>query len=90
MKMLIGKSNFVHTVEDRIEYVKLTAIVNSIAPRVEQAVKWMNTSSAQESTTVLTSSKCGERKGIAASFENTTEKKDTLIVLNTIYETRKN
>ena len=83
-------SNIVDTVEDRIQNAILTAIENIVAPKIELAIRSINASSGRDVTSVTANSKCGERVGINASFENASENNNTLRVPNVNDETRLN
>ena len=83
------KSNFVDTVEDRIQNAILIAIDNIVAPKIELALMSINASSGRYVTSVTANSERGERVGINASFENASEN-NTLRVSNVNDETRQN
>ena len=80
--------NIVGTVENKIQNAILIAIDSIIAPKIELAVRSINASSGRDATSVTATSECGERIGIIASFENVSERKNTLHVLNTNDDTR--
>ena len=82
--------NNVETPEDRIQNAILTAIDNIITPRIELAVRSINVYSGRDATSVTANSKRGERIWITASFENVSERNNTLHVLNANDETRRN
>ena len=75
-------SNIVDTVEDRIQNVTFTAIVNIVAPKIELAIRSLNASSGRDATSVSANSKGREHVGINASFENASGKNNTLGVSN--------
>ena len=82
--------NIVDTVENRIQNGNLTAIDNNITkPRIELAVRSINVPFGQNATSVTANSERGERIWINASFENVSERSDTLHVSKTIVEARK-
>ena len=83
-------SNIVDTVEDRIKKAILTAIENIVAPKIELAIRSINASSGRDVTSVTANSERGERVGINASSENTSENNNTLHVPNVSDETRLN
>ena len=83
-------SNIVDTVEDGIQNEILAAIDNIVAPKIELAIRSINASSGRDVTSVTANSKCGERVGINASFENASENNDILRVSNVNHETRQN
>ena len=83
-------SNFVHTVEDRIQNPILTAAVNNFTPKFELAVKSKNASSERDATSVTANSDRGEGIGISAFFENVFERNNTFHELNANEETRRN
>ena len=65
-------------------------IDNFIAPRIELAVRSINASSGQKDTSVTANLESGERVGIIACIENVSERNNTLHVLSTNDETRRN
>ena len=81
-------SNFVDTVEDRIQNAILTAIDSINTPRIEFASRSINAFSGGDATSGMASSERGENFGITAPFENVSERNKTLHVLNTNDETR--
>ena len=85
-------SRTVDTVEDRIQEAILTAIDNILIyyPRIQLAVRSINASSRQDVTSVTANSKRGKRIRFTASFENVSERNNTLPVLNTNDDSRKN
>ena len=83
-------SNIVDTVEDRIQNVTLTAIVNIVAPKIELAIRSMNASSGRDATSVSANSEGREHVRINASFENASGKNNTLGVSNVNDEIRHN
>ena len=78
--------NFVDTVEHKIQNAILTAIEN-ITPRIELAIRAINTSSGRDAVSVTSDSERGERIGIAVSFENSSERNSTFHDLNANDET---
>ena len=83
-------SNFVDTVEDKIQNANLTAIEDIVAPKIELAIRSINASSGRDLTSVTANSERGERVGIDASFEKASENNNTLRVPNVNDETRLN
>ena len=83
-------SNIVDTVEDRIQNAILTAIENIVAPKIELAIRSINTSSGRDATSVSANSERREHVRISTSFENASENNDTLGVSNANDETRQN
>ena len=81
-------SNFVDTVEDRIQNAILTAIDNIVTAKIELAIRSMNASSGRDATSVSASSELREHLGINASFENASGNNNTLGVSNVNDETR--
>ena len=80
----------IDTVEDRIQNAILTAIDNIVAPKIELAIRSMNSSSGRDVTSVSANSERREHVGINAPFENASRNNDTLDVLNVNDETRHN
>ena len=78
----------VDTVEDRIQNAFLTAIENTVAPKIELAIRSINASSVRYVTSVTANLERGERIGINAPFENASEDKNTLHVSIVNDETR--
>ena len=78
--------NMVDTVENRIQNPISTAIVIFITSKIELAV----TSKMRLLDNVTVILERGERVGIIASFENLSERNNTLHVLNTNDESGKN
>ena len=62
-------SNFVDTVEDRIHNAILTAVDNSVAPKIELAIKSKVASSGRAVTSVTAKSERADFVRINASFE---------------------
>ena len=75
--------NNVETVADRIQNAILTAIDSRKNPRIELAVRLINASSERVATNVTVNLERGECIGITAPFENVSERKNRLHVLNT-------
>ena len=91
MKRLIGKpGTFFDTVEDRNQKAILTKIVNFITPRDEVAVGSRNATSGRDAAINTASSECGEQIEKTASFENASERDNTLHEVNTNDEIREN
>ena len=86
----INLSNIVDTVEDRIQNAILTAFDIVSTPRIELAVRSLNSSCGRDSTSVTEISQHGERVGITASLENVSQRKNTIYLLNTNDEPRRN
>ena len=82
--------NFADTVEDKTQNTTLTAIDNNITPKIEIALRSINAFSGGDATSVLANSERGEHIGITASFENVSERNNTLHLLNTDDETTYN
>ena len=80
--------NIVDTAEERIQNPILTASDSVITPKIELAFRSINASSGRDATSVMASSAHGEHIGITASFENVSERINTLHVFNTNDETR--
>ena len=83
-------NDIVETVEDRIQNAILTAIDNIFAPKIELAIRSINTSSGRDVTSVSANSERREHAGINASFENAPENNNKLNTTNEIDETRQN
>ena len=83
-------SNIVDTAEDTIQNAFLTAIENIVAPKIELAIRSINTSSGRDATSVSANSERREHVGSNASFENASKSNDTLDVSNVNDETRQN
>ena len=83
-------SNIVDTVEDRIQNAILTAIDNIVAPKIELAIRSINTSSGRDVTSVTANSERGEHIGIIATFENASGYNNVLHESNVNDETRNN
>ena len=83
-------SNIVDTVEDRIQNAILTAIDNTVAPKIELAIRSINASSGRNVTSVSANSERREHVGINASFENASGNNNRLGVSNVNDETRHN
>ena len=81
-------SKIVDTVEDRIQNAFLTAIENTVAPKIELAIRSINASSVRYVTSVTANLERGERIGINAPFENASDDNNTLHVSNVNDETR--
>ena len=83
-------NNIVETVEDRIQNAILTAIDNIFAPKIELAIRSVNTSSGRDVTSVSANSERREHAGINAFFENASENNNKLNTTNENDETRQN
>ena len=83
-------SNFVDTVEDKIQNAILTAIDNIVGPKIELAIRSINASSGQYATSVTANSERGEHVGINVSFENASGNNNMLFASNVNDETRHN
>ena len=81
--------NLVDTVDDTIQNEILTAIAKIITHRNELAVRSINASFGRNATNVTANSQHGERLEITASFENVSERNNTLHISNTSDETQK-
>ena len=84
------RSNFVDTVEDRIQNAILTAIDNIVTPKIDLAIRSINASSEQDETSVSRNSQYREHVGIIDSFENASENNKIQQVSNRNDETRNN
>ena len=83
-------SNFVDTVEGRIQNAIWTAIDNIVAPKIEIAIRSKHASSGQDVTSVTANSERGEHVGINSSFENASENNNFLHISNVNEKTRHN
>ena len=83
-------SNIVDTVEDRIQNATLTAIDSIVAPKIELAIRSINSSSGQDAASVTANSDCGEHVGITAPFENGSGNNNVLHISIMNDETRNN
>ena len=84
-------NNIVETVEERIQNAILTVIDNIVAPKIELAIRSINTSSGRDVTSVSANSEHRELAGINAFFENASEKNNNkLNTKNENDETRQN
>ena len=83
-------NNIVDTVEDRIQNAILTAVDNIIMPKIELAVRSVNSSSGRDMTSVAANSERGEHVGVNASFENASGNDKTLRASILSDETRNN
>ena len=81
--------NIVDTVEDRIQNAILTAIDNTVTPKIELAIRSINASSGRDVASASGNSERREYKGINASFENASVNNRTLGITNTNDETRR-
>ena len=82
-------SNIIDTVEDRIQNAILTALDKIVAPKIELAIRSINSSSGRDVTSFSANSERREHVGINASFENASGN-NTLGVSNVNDETRHN
>ena len=82
--------NICETVEDRIQSAILTAIDNIVGPKIELAIRSINASSGRDVGSMSTNSERREHTGINASFENASEKNNTIGVTNINDEARRN
>ena len=80
----------VDTAEERIQNAFFMAIISILTPKLELAIRLINASSGRHSTSLMANSERGEHMVITAPFENVSQKKNTLRVLNMNDETRKN
>ena len=83
-------NNIVETVEDRIQNAILTAIDSIVAPKIELAIKSINTSSGRDMASVSANSERREHAGINAFFQNASENNNKLNTTNENDETRHN
>ena len=83
-------SNNIDTVEDRIQNAILTAIDKIVAPKIELAIRSINSSSGRDVTSLSANSERREHVGINASFENASGNNNTLGVSIVNDETRQN
>ena len=68
----------------------MIAIDNIVAPKIELAIRLINTSSGRDVTSVSANSERREHAGINAFFENASENNNKLNTANEIDETRQN
>ena len=80
----------VDTVENSIQNAIFTAILSIDTLKIDLAIRSINASAGQDATSVKAISERGEHIGITAPFESVSERNDSLHVLNTNGETRKN
>ena len=83
-------NNIVETVEDRIQNAILTDKDNIVAPKIELAIRSINTSSGRDVTSVSANSERRENAGMNAFFENASENNNKLNTTNENDETRRN
>ena len=83
-------SNFVGTVEDRIQNASLTTFDSIVVPKTDLAMRSKNASSTRDSTIVTAISECWEHIGITAPFETVSERNNTFYMLTTNDESRNN
>ena len=83
-------SNFVDTVENRIQNAILTAIASIVAPNIELAIRSKNASSGRDATSVTVNSERREHAGIIASFGSASGNNYVLHVSNVNDEARSN
>ena len=83
-------NNIIETVEDRIQNAILTAIDNIVAPKIELAIRSINTSSGWDVTSVSANSERRKHAGIDAFFKNASENNNKLNTTNENDETRQN
>ena len=83
-------SNFVDTVEDRIQNAILSTIDHTVVPKIVLEIKRRNASSGRGATSVSANSEGREHVGINASFENASGNNNTISVSNVNDETRHN
>ena len=81
-------TNFVDTIEDRIQNANLTAIDDIVAPKIALAIRSINASSGQDVTSVFANSERGEHVGINAFFGNASGNNNILHALNVNNETQ--
>ena len=82
------KSNIVDIDDDRIQKAILTTIDNTVAPKIELAIRSINASSGRDVTSVTANSEHEEFVGVNASFENASGNNNILHVSNVNDETR--
>ena len=82
--------NIVETVENLLQSAILTAIDNIVGPKIELAIRSINASSGLDVASMSANSKRREHTGINASFENASEKNNTIGVTNKNDEARRN
>ena len=80
--------NFVDTDEGGIQNAYLTAIYSNFTPKLELEFTSISSSSGRDATSVMANSDRREHIGISASFENVSEKNNTLHVIITNDENR--
>ena len=83
-------NNIIDTVEDRIQNAILTAIDNIVAPKIELAIRSINSSSGRDVTSVSANSERRKHVVINAPFENASRNNDTLDVSNVNDKNRHN
>ena len=83
-------SNIVDTIEDRIQNAILTAIDNIIAPKIELAIRSINSSSGRDVTSATANSERGENVRNNAFFANAFGDNNILHVSIVNDETRRN
>ena len=83
-------NNIVDTFEDRIHNAILTAFDNIVTPKIELAIRSINSSSGRDVTSVSANSERRKHVVINAPFENASRNNDTLDVSNVNYENRHN
>ena len=81
---------FVDTVEDRIQNAVLTALNSIVGPKIELAIKSLNSSSGEGATSVIANSEQGELVRINALFENASGNNSVAHVSNVNDATRNN
>ena len=81
--------NIVETVEDRIQSAILTAIDNIVGPKIELAIRSINTSSGRNVASMSANSERREHTGINASFKNASENNNAIGVTNINDEARR-
>ena len=83
-------SNIVDTVEDRIQNAILTVIDNIVAPKIELAIRSINSSCGRDAASVSANSERKEHVGINTSFKNASGNNNALGVSNVNDETQHN
>ena len=83
-------SNIIDTVEDRLQNAIFTAIDKIVAPKIELAIRSINSSFGRDVTNLSANSERREHVGINASFQNASGNNNTLGVSIVNDETRQN
>ena len=82
-----GNGKTVDTVEDKIQSEISTGIDGIITPKIELAIRSIKASSGRDTTSIMASSELSEHLRIIDSFENVSERNNTLHMFNINDET---